>query len=304
MATPHGSDDSRGWIKLHRRLQDHPRFRDSEWVHVWLYLLMNATHKPIPALFKGEVITLQPGQLITGRQSIAAKTGVNEFKVFRILNTLKSEQQITQQTSNLNSLVTILNWDEHQDTAQPDAQPVHNDCTTTAQPVHTNKNRRTEEQKNIYNGEELPIGETDAATEILKHLNDRTGRHFQIVDTNLKPIRARLGEIGGDVPGMKKMIDRLVVKWTGGEYEEYLCPGTLFRPEKFQKYYTNRDLPIRADLGRLQVIATAVQKEIDSHPANPQSLHHDQACSPEKRAEFKGLKERLKELNQRIAMSK
>lgn len=118
-----------GWVKLHRKMYENPRSRDPEWVAVWVYLLAHATHKPYRAIFMGNDITLQPGQLITGRKSIARATGVSESKVFRILKTLKTEHQIEQQTSSISSLLSICKWSEYQDTEHQSEQQVNSKRT-------------------------------------------------------------------------------------------------------------------------------------------------------------------------------
>lgn len=120
--------DGVGYIKLHRKTLDNPVVcKDSDYLAVWIYLLLNATHKEMPTIFKGQKIILQPGQLITGRKVIADKFNISESKVQRILKTLKIEQQIEQQTSNKNSLISILNWDEYQKTNNK----INNERTTS-----------------------------------------------------------------------------------------------------------------------------------------------------------------------------
>lgn len=121
-----------GWIKIHRKILDNPIIcKDSDYLSVWIYLLLNATHKEIPAIFKGQKITLQKGQLITGRKSISNQLKISESKIYRIINEFKSEHQIEQQTSNKNSLITILNWDRYQQNEQQDKQQMNNKRTTT-----------------------------------------------------------------------------------------------------------------------------------------------------------------------------
>lgn len=135
-----------GWIKLHRKLLDNPIIiKDSDYLSVWIYILLNSTHKEYDTLFKGERITLQKGQLITGRKSISEKLKINESKVQRILKTLENEQQIEQQNGNKNRLITILSWDKYQQDEQQTEQQVNNNRTTSEQQVNTNKN-----VKNIY----------------------------------------------------------------------------------------------------------------------------------------------------------
>lgn len=121
-----------GWIKIHRKMLDNPIIcKDSDYLAVWIYLLLNATHKEIPALFKKEKIILQPGQLLTGRKSISKQLKISESKIYRIINDFKSEQQLEQQTSNKNSLITILNWNRYQETEQQNEQQMNNKRTTS-----------------------------------------------------------------------------------------------------------------------------------------------------------------------------
>ena len=139
-----------GWIKIHRKILENPIIcKDSDYLAVWIYLLLNATHKEIPALFKGKKIILQKGQLITGRKSMASQLKISESKIFRIINDYKSEQQIEQQTSNKNSLITILNWDKYQQIEQQNEQQMNNKRTTNEQQMNTNKNVKND--KNVKN---------------------------------------------------------------------------------------------------------------------------------------------------------
>lgn len=138
---------SNGWIKLHRRLLDNPRATDPEWLSVWIYLLLNATHQPRKMNFDGKIVELQPGQLITGRFAIAENTGVNESKVKRILQTLKTDQQIDQQAGVKGSMITVRNWQAYQDADQQIDQRLTSKRPATDQRLTTNKKERMEEGK-------------------------------------------------------------------------------------------------------------------------------------------------------------
>lgn len=137
-----------GYIKLHRCLLDNPFVcKDSDYLSVWVYLLLNATHTSMDALFAGKKITLNPGQLITGRISISGKLNISDSKVQRILKTFEIEQQIEQQTCNKNRLITLINWDKYQITEQQNEQQLNNKRTTTEQQLNTNKNVKKERMK-------------------------------------------------------------------------------------------------------------------------------------------------------------
>jgi DNA replication protein DnaD len=130
-----------GWIKLHRKTMDNPIVcKDADHLAVWIYLLTNATHKEYPAVFAGEKIMLQPGQLITGRKTIGEKFNVHESKVQRILKKFEIEHQIEQRSSNNKRLISILSWTDYQSSEQQNEQQMNNQRTTDEQPVNTNKN--------------------------------------------------------------------------------------------------------------------------------------------------------------------
>lgn len=115
-----------GWIKLHRKLLDNPIVcKDSDHLAVWIYLLLNATHKEIKANFEGRFILLKKGQLITGRKTISSRLNISESKVQRILTCFKSEQLIEQQTNPRNRLISIVKWDEYQQSEQQNEQQMN-----------------------------------------------------------------------------------------------------------------------------------------------------------------------------------
>lgn len=133
---------SDGWIMLHRALCEWPHYRRSRAVHVWIDLLLHATHRDRPFVFDGRRVVLRPGQLVTSRTSIAARTGIPASCVDRVLKRMESEHQIGQQTGRASRLVTITNWSAYQ---KPDTKP-DNERTASGPPADTNKNGRMEEE--------------------------------------------------------------------------------------------------------------------------------------------------------------
>lgn len=141
-----------GWFKMNREiLTDEVLCHNSEYLAVWCFLCAHAVFKEHQARFKGKLITLQPGQLITGRRVIAEATKLNEFKVERILSFFESAQRIAQQTSNMNRLITILEPDDESRIAQPSLRQEHGQSTTDALPMHTIKKDKKERMKESSN---------------------------------------------------------------------------------------------------------------------------------------------------------
>lgn len=92
---------------------------------------MMANHKEREEMFGGKPFKCQPGQFTIGTKQLAKLTGINQSKVRRVLEYFeKIEQQIEQQTSNKNTLITIKNWGlyqlEENDDEQNDEQVTNN----------------------------------------------------------------------------------------------------------------------------------------------------------------------------------
>jgi len=136
-------------------LQDKGFYKNSKYVHLWMHILLKATHKPMEVMWNGKTLILNSGQFITGRKKLEEETKIKEHSVDRILNYFKNEHQIEQQTTNQNRLITILKWERYQGDEQRNEQPVSNKRATSEQPVSTNKNN-----KNVKNekNKEVVVG--------------------------------------------------------------------------------------------------------------------------------------------------
>lgn len=151
-----------GWIKLHRNMLDNPAVcKDAEHLAVWVFLLLNATHKPYDTMIGGKRVTLQPGQLVTSRKTLSDDLGISQSKVERIINLFKIEQQIEQQSFTTNRVISVLNWHKYQEAEQQSGQQSDSDRTASGQRPDTNNKERSKEQKN-------------GRTEELKNMGDKS----------------------------------------------------------------------------------------------------------------------------------
>lgn len=145
-----------GYVRLYRKILDNPIiWKDSDHVAIWIYLLLNATHKEIPVIFKGERTILKPGQLIVGSKAIAEELNINYVKVHRVLNDFKVEKQIEKQASNKNSLITILNWEKYQSCEKQNEIQVKNNCNSDEIQMKNECNTTEKQLKNNYNSTEI-----------------------------------------------------------------------------------------------------------------------------------------------------
>ncbi len=138
------------WIKLYRKFIKNPIFKDSPSVHLWVYLLLKANHKPNRFLFNKKEITVKRGQLISGRKQISKETGISEWKVRERLKALEGLGMTASKTTNKFRVITICNYNEYQDSisgeppAKPPSKIVSKPPSTHHQPT-TNKNVKNKE---------------------------------------------------------------------------------------------------------------------------------------------------------------
>lgn len=168
---------SDGWIKLHRKFAEKSFYKkDSEAVHLWIHILLTATHNQIEETLGGKKIICLPGQFTTGRKQLSNATGISESKVERLLTKFeKIEHQIEQQKTTSNRLITILNWKDYQETEQPNEQRVNNEWTTSE---HTT---RMKECKNIKEGGKIAAfaATNDRKINFLKSLEAYIGTYSE-----------------------------------------------------------------------------------------------------------------------------
>ena len=118
-----------------------------------------------------------------------------------------------------------------------EVQKVHHgsveNTLSEVQKVHTIKteNTKTENNNNIF----------FICQEVISYLNLKAKKNFK-VDTasHQKFIKARLKE-GYVLEDFKKVVDIMVTKWKGTEYEQYLQPQTLFGNK--MDNYLNQPMP-------------------------------------------------------------
>ena len=139
-----------GWVSIYRKMQDKSWYRDSEYVHVWLHLILNANYSNKRVWVNGQEVEVKRGQLLTSRKAISDKTGVTQSKIYRILSRYESEHQIEQQKTNKYTIITIVNYEEYQKSEQQTEQQMNNKRTTDEQQMNTNNNDNNVNNDNKY----------------------------------------------------------------------------------------------------------------------------------------------------------
>lgn len=133
-----------GWIRVHRKIIDAPWFSKSEYVHLWLYLLLKANHKDQEVFIGNEKVLVKRGQLLTSRHKLSEVVHVQENKIYRILKCFENEHQIEQHKTRKYTVISIVNYDTYQKSEQDNEQQMNNKRTTDEQQMNTNNNDKND----------------------------------------------------------------------------------------------------------------------------------------------------------------
>jgi len=96
---------------------------------------------------------LLPGQVITGRKSLAMDLGLSERKIRTSINKLISTNEVTVQTTNKFSIISICNWDAYQHIEQ-DQRPAERPATSPAKDQQAATYKKV---KNIRSKEDIVV---------------------------------------------------------------------------------------------------------------------------------------------------
>ena len=104
-----------------------------------LHLLLTSNHKQ--KHWRGVLINM--GQKITSQDHLAKELGLSRQKIRSALNNLQTTNEITSETNNKYTLITILKWQEYQ-SKKPTEEPANNQQDN--QRATTNKNDKEDKK--------------------------------------------------------------------------------------------------------------------------------------------------------------
>lgn len=145
----------RGYVKLWRKTLDSGLLQNATAWQVFGFLLLKASHKHTRILVGTSPVELEPGQVVTGRKTIAKECKLSEQNVRTALALLEKLEILTIKPTNKYSIVSFINWDNYQQerpASQPTKSPAPNQQVTSTQPAPNHKqeckNLNTREYKN------------------------------------------------------------------------------------------------------------------------------------------------------------
>ncbi|EDV9841160.1 DNA replication protein, partial [Salmonella enterica subsp. enterica serovar Mbandaka] len=104
-----------GFVSIHRQFMDSRLYKDSQAVHLWVHLILKANHEDAVVNTDVGPVTVERGQMITGRPTLVSETFIPDNKVKSLLRSFEAKGMITVTSMQKKfSLITIVKYDDFQ----------------------------------------------------------------------------------------------------------------------------------------------------------------------------------------------
>ena len=134
-----------GYIKMYRKFIDWEWYTDIKTKSLFVHCLLKANH--IDKKWRGE--SIKRGTFITSLDKLKTQTGLSKQEIRTSLKKLISTGDLTNQSTNLNRLITVCNYDEYQTSnTPPNIQLTGKQQTTNIQLTPTNNEKNLKNEKN------------------------------------------------------------------------------------------------------------------------------------------------------------
>lgn len=150
-----------GWISVHRKIEESEIWFAERFdrAHAWLDLLLLAAHRPRTFFVRGIPVKIERGQLAYSQLSLAKRWQWNFKSVVTFLKWLESRQMVETKTSNITTIITVLNYAEYQNSGDQSGDQ-NGDQTETRTETYNNVNN-----VNNVNKEKIPCAKKLKKTE-------------------------------------------------------------------------------------------------------------------------------------------
>ena len=143
---------TRGYVRLWRKITDDPVFQDANLLKVFVWCLLEATHRTITIPVKtgrGQtVVTLNPGQLIFGRHSASRDLKMPPSSIRDRLERLRRLQILDIKPDTHYSIITVINWQSYQADDHEEGQATRQATDTQPTQTRTIRTNKTKKEKN------------------------------------------------------------------------------------------------------------------------------------------------------------
>ncbi len=150
-------DNCDGWVCFHRKTVFSMVFKNEGVFKIWMWCLAKANHKKswvkVTTGRGSSSLEILPGQFIFGRKSAAKELDMDENTIYKRMKKLEKAQNLTIESNNKYSIVSIVNWDIYQKPKEKSNTDVTKQVTSKYQPSNTDNNDNNENKEGLLSSE-------------------------------------------------------------------------------------------------------------------------------------------------------
>lgn len=178
-----------GWIKLHRDINNHWIWSNSDYFKWWVDILIEANYSPSKLVIKNKVYDCNRGEKLYSLDTWAKRWNTNKSKARRFLELLQKDNMIVLKSETQTTRLTVCNYDSYQELfsdSETQMKRKRNANETHLTPIKESKENKENKEDN-YN----PIN----WAELIKFFNKETGKKTKIISLKARTqFLARLKE--------------------------------------------------------------------------------------------------------------
>ena len=109
--------NNKGWIKLHRQIQDSALWDDGkpfDNAHAWIDLLLCVNHADRKKMIAGEIVTIRQGEMFTSDMFLANRWHWSRNRVRRFLEVIERDNMIVLKRTTHGTWLSVVNYAKFQ----------------------------------------------------------------------------------------------------------------------------------------------------------------------------------------------
>lgn len=235
------------WIKLHTKLLDWEWASCPETMALWIHILLRANYEGK----RWQGITIPRGSFVTSIDNLASTTGLSAQQVRTSLKRLISTSEITSQSTNRYTILTVCKYDSYQPNEESinkqNNEPLNNQATNEQQTDNkqittTADIKNTRHKESISSDIDEKVSELESAAKKVS-CQKKDSLDISFVNEELKPIFLRFldmrKKIGKPLKTPKGIKDRYsnLIKLSGGDTALAIAIAEQTLSHEWQDFY-------------------------------------------------------------------
>lgn len=214
---------NRGYIKIWRKIEDSGLLQMHGTLALFIYMVMQASHKDTKVGTPSGVVNLSRGQFISGRHKLSAAVGLSEQSIRTALSNLQKLKILTSTATNHYTIYTIENYGQYQDSCDATNQQ-NNQQVTNNQPTGNQQVTTKQEFKN------LSIKEN-------KHTNAPSDKSLNAIEFDFS--KGQFTNISGQIEIWKKAYPAVYVEAEVNKAAAWLVANPKNRKSNYARFLNN-----------------------------------------------------------------